>query len=270
MNQKLSALCGLATAFFVTKAQATTTVLLNDFASGYTDGNLIGPVATAANTVGQNGWSQTGAFAGGNPITVSNNQAVLASGATGQDAYKAFTSVVDSTVAGNYLVTRINFRITNPATTTGDYFFHLSSPLGTTSTYFQRLFSRAATGGFQLGINSGSNSSAAVWGSTVLTIDTAYEAVIKWDFIAGTTNDLLTVYVNPTDPVLTNNTVYTSANWTTTEPTTVAAANLRIGSSTTTPGVAIDSIQVQVIPEPGTPALIGLGVLSLLRRVRRI
>jgi hypothetical protein len=259
MKKTLLTILSLAAALLVTSAQAQTIVFSSDFSSGYTSGNL----------VGQNGWNQTGTTATV-AQTVSNGTVLLPSGAAGQDTYNAFSSTVNSTVSGDYLISTINFSITNAANTTGDYFFNLSSPVGTTSTFFQRLYSRNATegGGFQLGINGASAASAAGWGST-LSLNTAYKAVIKWDFISGTLNDTLTLYVNPTDPILTNNTPYATSSFTTTEPTTVAAANLRIGSSAATPGVLVDSIQVEHVPEPSTWALIGLGAAFVLWRIRR-
>jgi len=254
-------------------SQAQTTVFSNDFGTGYTDGNLIGPLNSPAGTVGQDGWTQTGTFTGGNPITISNGQAVLPSGSTGQDGWKAFSSVVDTTISGDYLLTTINFTLTNAPSASGDYFFHLSSPTNTTSNFYQRLFARSAVGGFQLGLSGNSAAASSAFGSTVLSLDTAYEVVIKWDFIEGTLNDLMTVYVDPTDPIITNNTAYVSTNWINTEPTTLAAANLRIGGSTTTPGVLVDSIEVQLVPEPSTYALLALSGLALAgyaaRRRRR-
>jgi hypothetical protein len=259
----------LALALSMSAARATT-VLDVDFSTGYTDGNLIGPLNTSANTVGQNGWAQTGSFTGGNPITIASGQAVLASGATGQDGYKAFSTAVDSTVAGNYLLSTINFSVTS-ASGSGDYFFHLSNPAGTTSNFFQRLFVRPATGGFELGISP--NTSTATYGSTILSLNTAYTAVIKWDFLAGGSNDPISVYVDPLDPIITNNTPYVSTAWSAAEPTALAAANLRIGGSTGTPGVLINSIEVQVVPEPSTVALaaagFGLAGVAARRRSRK-
>lgn len=269
----LTLVVAIAASSAAVKAQTATTVFSNNFGTGYTDGDLIGPVGTAANTVGQDGWAQTGTFTGGNPITISSGQAVLPSGSTGQDAWKAFDTIVDATTSGGYLITTINFSLTNVPSATGDYFFHLSSPAGTTSAFFQRLFARSATGGFQLGVSGGSAAAGAGFGSTVLSLNTSYEAVIKWDFVSGTLNDLLTLYIDPTDPILTNNAVYASTNFLTTEPTTVAAANLRIGGSTATPGVLIDSIEVSVVPEPSTYAMLALGAAGLgahlIRRRRR-
>ena len=254
----LTILASFLTAVSLSNAQATT-VLNVDFASGYIDGAL----------VGQNNWAQTSTVAT-NPQQVTSGQVVLPSGTTGQDTYKGFASVVDATVSGNYLLSTINFSVT-AATAGGDYFFHLSSPAGTTSVFVQRFFVRSATGGFELGINPTSGGSAT-YGSTILSLNTPYTAVTKWDFVAGATNDLMTIYVDPTDPIITNNTAYASSStWGQAEPTTVAAANLRIGGSTTTPGVLINSIEVQSVPEPSTVGLAiagGLGLAGIAARRR--
>ena len=261
--KKILALLGVTASVFVPVLHAQTTVFSSDFSTGYTNGNL----------VGQNGWSQTSTNIQTVFQTVSNGVVVLPSGAAGQDTWNAFSSAVSTTNAGNYLLTTINFSLTNAANTTGDYFFHLSSPTNTTSTFFQRLYSRSAVGGFELGINGASGATLVAWGSTVLSLNTRYQAVIKWEFFNGNANDLLSLYLDPLDPILTNNTVFASTNFSTTEPTTVAAANLRIGSAATTPGVLVDSIEVQVVPEPSTYALLALSAAGLgahmIRRRRR-
>lgn len=262
-------LLGVATALLFSAAQAETIVLTNDFGTGYTDGNLIGPVSSPANTVGQNGWTQTGTFTAGNPITIASGKAVLAAGSSGQDGYKGFASAVDSTLAGNYLLTRIDFSVTS-ATLNGDYFFHLSSPTGTTSNFYQRFFARSQGSGFALGINPVSTASTT-YGTTELPLNTPLTAVIKWDFVAGLANDPQTVYVNPTDPIITNNTPYvTMATWSAPEPTTpLSAVNLRIGGSTTAPGITVSNIQISSVPEPSAVALAGLGLAAAGVSLRR-
>lgn len=243
-------------------AQAQTTVFSNNFGTNYTNGNL----------VGQNGWTQTSTNIATVFQTVSNGVVVLPSGATGQDTWNAFSSVVDTTVSGNYLLTTIRFSLTNAANATGDYFFHLSSPTNTTSNFYQRLYSRSNSTGFQLGISATGNAASASFGS-LLSLNTPYEVKLKWDFVAGSANDLISLYVDPSDPIITNNTPYATVSWTNAEPAALAAANLRIGGSTTTPGVLVDSIEVQLVPEPSTYAMLALAGAGfagyVIRRRRR-
>ena len=249
------------TSIVMTVSASQAQVLLDvNFASGYTDGNLIGPLNTEADTIGQGGWAQTGGFISGNPITIISGQAILTSGAAGQDAWKAFESAATMT-EGTSLVSKINFSVTS-AKTSGDYFFHLGSPAGSTSNFYQRLFAKSTTGGFLLGISD--NSGTGVYGTSLLSLNTAYDVVIAWNSITGPLNDTLNVYVNPTDPTLANNSAYTSTTWTASEPSTLNAANLRIGTSSKTPGVQVNTINVAIVPEPSSGALLVLGGMALV------
>ena len=256
------ALIAIASVVMAVSSSQAQTLLDVNFASGYsyTDGNLIGPVNTAANTIGQGGWAQTGTFTAGNPVAINSGKAILASGATGQDAWKAFGSDATMT-AGTSLLSKINFSMIS-ATTGGDYFFHLGSPAGSTTNFYQRLFAKSTTGGFLLGISA--NSSTGTYGTSLLSLNTAYDVVIAWNSITGSSNDTLNVYVNPTDPTLANNSAYTSATWTVAEPSTLNAANLRIGGSSTAPGVQVNTIKVEIIPEPSSGALLVLGGAALV------
>jgi hypothetical protein len=249
------------TSIVMTVSASQAQVLLDvNFASGYTDGNLIGPLNTEANTIGQGGWAQTGGFISGNPITIISGQAILTSGATGQDAWKAFESAATMT-EGTSLVSKINFSVTS-AKASGDYFFHLGSPAGSTSNFYQRLFAKSTTGGFLLGISA--SSSTGVYGTSLLSLNTAYDVVIAWNSITGPLNDTINVYVNPTDPTLTNNSAYTSTTWTAAEPSTLNAANLRIGGASANPGVQVNTINVAIVPEPSSGALLVLGGAALV------
>jgi hypothetical protein len=73
----------------------------------------------------------------------------------------------------------------------------------------------------------------------------------------------MTLYINPTNLIITNNTPYSSATWAVAEPTNLAAVNLRIGGLSTTPGVNVNSIQVELVPEPSTYALLALAAAGL-------
>jgi hypothetical protein len=259
-NKMKKALIAIASVVMTVSASQAQTLLDVNFASGYTDGNLIGPLNTVANTIGQGGWAQTSTFTAGNPITINSGKAILASGAAGQDAWKAFDSAATMT-AGTSLLSKINFSVTS-VTTGGDYFFHLGSPAGSTSNFYQRLFAKSTTGGFLLGISAAT--STGIYGTSLLSMNTAYNVVIAWNSITGSLNDTLNVYVNPTDPTLANNSAYTSTTWTVAEPSTLDAANLRIGGTGTTPGVQVNTINVAVVPEPSSGALLVLGGAALV------
>ncbi len=269
--KKFPSLLALTAALFVPVAQAelTTNQVFNvNFADGsYTNGRIV--VTNLG--INQGGWQQTSTATNNGPFITNNNQAVLPSGATGQDIWKAFTSntiVVPTNNFGGYLQTKINFSITS-ATTNGDYFFHLSTVTNTTSGFPQRLFAkRDVSSNLFLGLSA--TDTTGIYGTNPLSLNTTYNAVIQWNFLDGTNNDTLSLFVDPTDPILTNNAVYAATAFTT-DVSSVAAANLRIGGSTSTPGVLVNSIEVAtVVPEPSTYALLLLsGAASLWALKRR-
>jgi hypothetical protein len=224
-----------------------------NFSSGYVDANL----------VGQNNWEQTGTSAT-NPIQVSSGTVVV--NTSGQDAYRPLTSGSTALVTGEHLLTRIDFRISS-AQAAGDYFFHLSDPVGTTSVFVQRFYARSADGGFVLGLSASSTnlSNPASYGTEVLSLNTPYTAVVKWDFIDGPNNDLMSLYVNPIDPHSPSGTPYTSnANWPSLEPANISAINLRQGTASNAPVALVDSITVSLVPEPGTWLLAATGLFACL------
>lgn len=243
------------------------TYLVDDFSTGYVNGNI----------VGQNGWSQTSTTPT-NPIQYQDGKAIV--NTTGQDVWKALTTQVVKT-SGNTLYIRVDLKIAS-AFANGDYFLNLSDPAGTSSNFYQRLSARSSSAGFQLGLQSASGTgSAMTWGTTVLDFNTEYTIVMAWDFVAGTLNDTFSLYINPND---TNRSLLTAeletVNWLSTtgsEPAAfISAINLRQGSATAAPLVHIDYLSVgdslgdvgiNVIPEPSTYAslLIGLILLGLMK-----
>lgn len=235
-------------------------VFSNNFATGYTNGNL----------VGQNGWTQTGT-ATNNPLQADGTQAII--GTTGQDAWNAFgTAITNADYVGGYALTTISLSL-DSAQATGDYFFHISSPTNTTGNFYQRLYARSTNTGFQFGISVSSTNATnpLVWGTGILNLSNTYSAVLKWDFLSGASNDLISLFIDPTGDISTN-VAYVTATWGLAEPTTLAAANFRQGSAANAPVVRVDSIQVEVVPEPSTYALLALsaaGLAGYLARRRR-
>jgi hypothetical protein len=269
--KKFPSLLALTAALFVPVAQAelTTNQVFNvNFADGsYTNG----PIVVTNLGIYQGGWQQTGTATNNGTFITNNNQASMPA-TSGQDIWKAFTSntiVVVANNFGGYLQTKINFSITS-ATTNGDYFFHLSTVTNTTSSFPQRLFAKS-DGSTNLFLGLSGSSSTGIYGTNPLSLNTTYNAVIQWSFLDGTNNDTLSLFVDPTDPILTNNAIYAATAFTT-DQSTVAAANLRIGGGTLqSPGVLVNSIEIgTVVPEPSTYALLLLsGAASLWALKRR-
>jgi len=266
----------LAFMIVLTTSQAAN-YLTVDFGVGYTAGNLAG---ITQNTAGQNDWKQTGASAT-TPIQInSSGQAVI--GVTGQDVYKAFTTSFTRT-DGNSLYLKSRFALTG-STTTGDYFMHLSPTAGNSSEFLGRIGAKLTGTGastYLLGAQSTSGTgSAMTFGTAALNLNTFYDVVLKWDFVAGTLNDTFSLYVNPTSNVLANLTPYVTANWLTATPenSTLAGINLRQGASANATTALVSSLSVGdslsdvgVIPEPSSSVLmlLGAGALVGIRSLRR-
>ena len=175
-----------------------------------------------------------------NPITVNGGVATLMN--TGQDINGGFNQTLTPTDGGSiYITFTINV---SAATTTGDYF--LGTNTGTGSTFNNdRVYVKSTTGGYLLGIV-GSSGGTVSYGTTALTLGTAYQVILKQNFVAGTLNDTYTFYTNPTDRTTeANNTPY-AANLayggTAAEPTSFGALLLRQGSSTAAPTLTIDNV----------------------------
>lgn len=226
-------------------------VVLSDNFDSYNVGTLSG----------QGGWTATADAA--TPAQVVGDADKYVQLLIGQDEYKAFTASVPHT-DGNSLVTSFTANVT-AATTTGDYFVHLSSPLASTFNFYQRVFARSSGDGFQLGLleTSGTGSSTT-WGATVLPFGTDHDVDVTWNFVAGEKNDTFTLTVDGA-PYLVD--TWTSA---TAEPATLEAANLRQASGNAATVQFDDYVvtEVAAVPEPTALAAIGLGAIGMLRRRR--
>jgi hypothetical protein len=261
---------GISTLMLALASAQAANYLTVDFATGYTPGNLAGITANAA---GQNDWKQTGSTAT-TPIQINaNGRAVI--GASGQDVYKAFTTAFTKS-DGTSIFLRSRFALTG-STATGDYFMHLSPTVGEGSNFLGRIGAKLTAAGastYLLGAQSTSGTGGLMtYGTTALNLNTFYDVILKWDFVAGGLNDTFSLFVDPTSNILANLNPYVTANWltTTAEPTTLAAVNLRQGTAGNATTALISSLSVGsslsdvgVVPEPSSGALLVLGGVSLV------
>ena len=120
-------------------------------------------------------------------------------GISGMDVNRTFTETTSGSVYASYLV-KVSY-----ATTVGEYYFHLGNTV-LASTFRAKLFVMDAAGSVKFGISKGSNTGTYASGSFLY--NTTYLIVVKYTFIAGATNDEVSMFV------------FTSPNLPATEPST--------------------------------------------------
>ena len=254
--------------------QAHATIFVSDNFYTYASGDL----------VGQNGWAQVGATAT-LPLQVSGGLVVIpgAQSADNQDAWKDLAGGV----------------IAPPGSGTTSIFYGLaltvqSAPaLGvggiTSPSYFAAIYNGAGGTGFANERLAAVDNSANIAGTyflaaritgqagdpftyctTPLFYGTLYNVVVQCDMVAGTQNDTLEVFVDDS-PYLSN------FIGTGTDPAGMGSlvisqfASATVGNAGVTIGAVriADNYAEAVVPEPGTLALLGLGVAGLLIGRRR-
>jgi len=168
------------------------------------------------------------------------------SGNNDGDANRLFTKDI-TTTSSIYVSFLLNL---SSAKATADYFFHLApidiaaTPAGTT--FRGRIFAIASGAGYSLGLTKASSSNPTI-GKTVLSFNTTYLVVLKYQFsTTATTDDLVTLYVlssgiPSTEPSTAEVATLGNAE-TTADPLDIGALAVREG--TNTPTGTIDGIYV--------------------------
>ena len=242
-------------------SHAATVLYSTDFnGPAYADGAIATDITT-----GQSGWLYTASATGTAPVisnTATNGVVSLAS--SGPDVKHA---LADTVTAGTsvYVSATINL---SAVQATGDYFLHLSD--GSSSLFFGRIYAKSATGGYTLAFASSSGTpAAAAYGTTVLSLNTSYNILFRYDYVAGTTNDTGSLWVNPTSEDGSTDTAYVGLTVLGVDPTVaINTINLRQGNASNAATLTVDNLSVYTIPEPATALLGAFGLLGLLRRRR--
>ncbi len=104
--------------------------------------------------------------------------------ATGEDVNKTFTSQTSGTVYTAFMV--------KVDAVKDGYFIHLGqSTIGTT--FFAKVWLKTGTTGYTFGLQK--NSETAVYTTTEYTLGTTYLLVLKYNIVAGTANDEVSLYI---------------------------------------------------------------------------
>lgn len=159
--------------------------------------------------------------------------------ANGEDVNKSYAPQTTGNVYSSFLV---NF---SSASTTGDYFFHLGQEtIGTA--YKARVFIKNdGAGNLAFGItHTGGASNPPVYTSNIYALNATYLVVVKYTFVAGTANDIVSIFVNPVlnaaEPIATA----VAADPSQSDPTDIGSVALRQGGSSSGPLLKLDGIRI--------------------------
>lgn len=222
---------------------ASDLLLLENF--NYTAGELT-TVATGIWTVNTGGGTNNipvvaGALTmAGYPSSNVGNSITLTT--TGQDALRDFTG--SNATSGDLYVSFL-LNVTS-AQATGDYFFALL-PSGNTSNYTGRTFIKSSGSGFVVGISKGSvgANEALSYGTTEFAFNTTYLVVIKYSFVAGTTNDTAAIYVLETVPGSEPSSATASNNTNTNgDQANLGRVGIRQGAAANAPALKLSGLRV--------------------------
>ena len=205
---------------------------------------------TANDPLTNHGWTAHSG-AGTNPIRVYTSGLTYAGYAgsgignaakvdtAGEDDNKTFTQQTSGTVYTAFLMN------IQKATTTGDYFLHLStSPLNTYDFVSRLHIKRDASNNVALGLGKRQSDTTFTTFSGVL--NTTYLVVLKYEIIAGDSNDRLSLFgstsgvpsTEPTTPLIGPITPLSS------DPVGIGSIALRQGTAAQAPRVIIDGIRI--------------------------
>ena len=177
--------------------------------------------------------------------------------ASGEDVNRTFTSQSSGTIYFSFLV------YVTSTSTTGDYFFHVSaSPLNTS--YFRgRIFvKKDVSNNIYFGV--AQSSTAANYTATPYAMNTTYLIVLKYEIVAGTTNDVASIYINPplNAPIPTSGWIL-NTDAAGNDAANIGSVALRQGTAGNAVGAKLDGIRVatnwaDIVGSASSPTLIAI------------
>lgn len=158
---------------------------------------------------------------------------------TGEDLNRSFTSQTSGTIYASFLVS------VDSATTTGDYFFHLSTATLSTSFFMGRIYVRKdASNNLAFGLSK--LTEAATYSTYDFARRTTYPLVLKYKFSGGAQDDSVSLFVITTaipgsEPATaTVGPLGAPSN----DPVSIGTVALRQGGSTSGPILILDDIKI--------------------------
>ena len=121
-----------------------------------------------------------------------NGEKISFSG-SGEDAAKTFTQTTSGKI---YVSLLMNITSLGSLNATGGYFFGLAEGAAST-TYGATIWLKSNGSGYQIGVNPRTTSTNTVWNATQLVLNTTYHVCVSYEIISGSTNDIVSLWINP-------------------------------------------------------------------------
>lgn len=249
---------------------------------------------TTGNTLGSNGWNLIASSGGAATNVVAQNLSMVDFGPSegnavelrpnGQDWYRSYTtqSYTTSDNASLYYSFLMRVDSLGALDATGGLFVSLADAAGNAG-QSASVWLRSSAGGFQIGVSKRNGS--PIFAAEEFTVGTTVLLAAAYNLVSGPiNNDTASLWINPgslsagSPPAATLTTPVSGINDDIISFSTVVLRPQGAAGSTQVPGSLIfDEVRVgnswaviTPIPEPGTTALIGLGLVGALvfRRIR--
>ncbi|HOW30950.1 MAG TPA: lamin tail domain-containing protein [Bacteroidales bacterium] len=155
---------------------------------------------------------------------------------SGEDVNKQFTAQSTGAVYASFIA-----NITS-ASTTGDYFFHLGATAMGTNFKARIFVKKDASNNVAFGV--AHSTTAANYSGFSYSLNTTYLIVVKYSFVSGTANDVVSIFINPVigDPEPASPLV--SNTDTPTDPIDIGTVALRQGTAGNLVGLKLDGIRI--------------------------
>lgn len=176
---------------------------------------------------------------------VNNKLEIISTTSSAEDTYRSFTTQTSGNVYAAFL---LNVTNSTGLTASGDYFVAFIPSANSTS-YAGRVYIQtgATSNQFRMGLRYNSADASVTYSATDLNVGTTYLIVLKYQVIAGTPNDVVSLFINPSltgnEPVANLTATCVGTTSTTGDNADVAKIGIRQGTGGT-PNASIDGIRI--------------------------
>lgn len=178
----------------------------------------------------------------------------------GRDYQSTFTSNTIGTVYMSFLM-----QVTDTTSLNGTIGGYFSGFASNTTTFGGTVWTRKAINGYNIGLAARTATTAIVWDATDILTNNVVLVVVSYELVAGTINDVVKLWINPSSSyfgAITEPTPSITTTNTGTDLTSIDRIFIRQDSQTETPFLDVDEIRVGTTWASVTPATTGIKEIS--------